>query len=198
MTDLTIRSSVAATAAALVLGACGSSETDRTPARASVRAPAGATAPVIEDCSTRSEAGFPAAFSHPDNVVVGPLVLVGAAHTPAGTVREFGGDKIPALVKPGHRVTVTVLPRARRLASLGYGPLPEGVELTARDGHPAVTFISCRPGEPSGSTAGAQPVTFWSGFVLTSAPGCVPLEVRVDDEPAARRATVRMGVRRCR
>jgi hypothetical protein len=40
-------------------------------------------------------------------------------------------------------------------------------------------------------------VTFWSGFVLTASPGCVPLKIWVDDEPAPRRAVVRLGVRRC-
>ena len=152
---------------------------------------------VVEDCSTRSEASFPAAFTDPHNVVVGPLVLVGAGYTSASTVREFGGNKFPALVRAGHRVTVSVARHARAAASLGYGPLPEGVELSPRDGHPAVTFVACEPGEPSGSTADGRPVTFWSGFVLTRTPGCVPLEVRVDDEPSPRLTALRMGARRC-
>jgi hypothetical protein len=130
-------------------------------------------------------------------VVVGPLVLVGAAYTPPDTVREFGGNKFPALVRAGHRVTVAVSRRTRRVASLGYGPLPEGVELTPRDGHRVVTFIACRRGRPSGSTADGRPVTFWSGFVLTASPRCVPLEVWVDDERSPRRTALRMGRSRC-
>ncbi len=152
---------------------------------------------VVEDCSTHSEAGFPAAFSDPRNVVVGPLVLVGAAYTPPETVREFGGNKFPVLVRAGHRVTIALSRHTRRVAALGYGPLPEGVELRPRDGHRVVTFIACRRGERSGSTAGGEPVTFWSGFVLTASPRCVPLEVWVDDDRSPSPTTLRMGVRRC-
>jgi hypothetical protein len=190
--------------AALVFVACGS-QTDgtgtdpsatATTRRAAVR---GSDRPqgVVEDCSTRSQAAFPDAFADARNVVVGPLVLVGAAHTSAGTVREFRGNKFPALVRAGHRVTVAIAPSTRRVASLGYGPLPEGVELSPSDGHPVVSFIACKPGKPSSSTVDGQAVTFWSGFVLANSPRCVPLEVWVDDEPAPRRTALRMGVRRC-
>lgn len=200
-------SGAAAAAVALMLAACGKSEIDGTAREAAVRTPtptlaqgAPPTRPhgVVEDCSTRSEAGFPAAFSDPRNVVVGPLVLVGAAYTAPETVREFGGNKFPALVRAGHRVTVALSRRTRRVAGLGYGPLPQAVELSPRDGHRVVTFIACRRGGPSGSTADGEPVTFWSGFVLTASPRCVPLEVWVDDEPSPRHAALRMGVPRCR
>ena len=199
-------SSVATSAVALTLGACGGSASDGTAHKAALRtlAPAPAHgAPrkrpqgVVEDCSTRSLAGFPGAFSDPHNVVVGPLVLVGASDTPASTVREFGGNKFPALVEAGHRVTVALSRRTRRVAGLGYGPLLQGVELSPRDGHRVVTFIACRPGKKSGSTADGQPVTFWSGFVLTSSPRCVPLDVWVDDEPSPRHTVLRMGMPRC-
>jgi hypothetical protein len=40
-------------------------------------------------------------------------------------------------------------------------------------------------------------VTFWSGFVLTASPRCVPLEVWVDDERSPRRTVLRMGKSRC-
>ena len=195
----------AAVAVALTLAACSGSGRDDATGKAAGRPAASMQAlatprkrprGVVENCSTRSEASFPAA-SAPDNVVVGPLVLVGAKHTPPETVREFGGDKFPALVRAGHRVTVALSRRTRRVAGLGYGPLPEGVELRPRDGHRAVTFVACRRGEPSGSSAGGVPVTFWSGFVLTASPRCVPLEVWVDDEPSPRRTALRMGVRRC-
>jgi hypothetical protein len=195
-----------AAVAAVALVACGGSETDGAARKAAVRGPASTPAQsapskrprgVVENCSTRSMASFPGAFSSPDNVVVGPLVLVGAADTPASTVREFGGNKFPLLVRAGHRVTIALSGRARRVAGLGYGPLPQGVELSPRDGHRVVTFIACRPGRRSGSTADGRRVTFWSGFVLTSSPRCVPLEVWVDDEPSPRRTALRMGVRRC-
>jgi hypothetical protein len=202
-----VASSAAALAVALTLAACGEPESDGTAREAAVRAPApppGADgAPrkrpqgVVENCSRRSLATFPGAFSDPHNVVVGPLVLVGAGDTPASTVREFGGNKFPALVRAGHRVTVALSRRTRRVAGLGYGPLPQGVELSPRDGHRVVTFIACRPGENSGSSVDGEPVTFWSGFVLTSSPRCVPLDVWVDDEPTPRHTVLRMGAPRC-
>jgi hypothetical protein len=152
---------------------------------------------VVEDCSTRSEARFPAAFSDPRNLVVGPWVLVGGAFTPASTVRKFAGNKFPVLVRAGHRVTLVLSRRTRRVASLGYGPLPQGVNLAPRDGHRVVTFIACARRRPSGSTAAGEPVTFWSGFVLTRSPRCVALDVWVDGERAPRHTALRMGVRRC-
>ena len=157
-----------------------------------------------EDCSTRSEASFPAA-SDPRNLVVGPLVLVGGAFTDARTVREFGGNKFPLLVAAGHTVTLRVARAARGSARLAYGPLPQGRRIRLRDAHRSVTFIACRPGKaprdyspngPSSSDAGGVAVTFWSGFVLTRAPACVPLEVYVDAEPSPRRAGLALG-RRC-
>jgi hypothetical protein len=186
-----------AAAVALALSACSLSGGDGTAGEAADRAPTitlAKDAPrkpprgVVEDCATRSLASFPGAFKDPDNVVVGPFVLVGAASTPPETVREFGGEKVPALVRRGHRVTVALSRRTRRVAGLGYGPLPEGVELQARDGHRVVTFIACRRGAR---------VTFWSGFVLTASPRCVPLEVWVDAEPSPRRVALPMGVSRC-
>ena len=94
-------------------------------------------------------------------------------------------------------MTVALPRRTRRVAGLGYGPLPEGVELKPRDGHRVVTFIACGRDEPSGSAADGDPVTFWSGFVLTTAPRCVPLQVWVDDEPSPRHAALPMGIDRC-
>jgi hypothetical protein len=149
----------------------------------------------VASCASRSGASFPAAFTDHRNIVVGPLVLIGAASTPAATVRRFGGQKFPALVRAGHRVTVALSPRTRRVVSLGYGPLHATGQLSVRDGHRVVTFIACRRGVRSGSSADGQPVTFWSGFVLTAAPRCVPLDVWVDDEPAPRRVVLAMGVR---
>jgi hypothetical protein len=142
-------------------------------------------------------ADFPGAYSDPHNVVVGPLVLVGAAHTPASTVREYGGNKFPLLIRAGHRVTIAPSQARRRVAGLGYGPLPQGVDLAPNDGHRVVTFKACRRGKNSGSYADGRSVTFWSGFVLTSSPRCVPLELWIDDEPSPRHISLRMGVRRC-
>jgi hypothetical protein len=156
------------------------------------------------DCSTRSEADFPGAFSSRHNLVVGPLVLVGVADTDAATVREFGGNKFPLLVKAGHTVTVQLSWRSRRSAGLAYGPLPQG-EIRLRDAYRSVTFVACRPGRaswryspdgPSGSSASGVAVTFWSGFVLSRAPACIPLYVYVDEDPSPWRAELPLG-RRC-
>ena len=171
--------------------ACGAAITAAAAQAATGERPHGAVA----SCATRSGAKFPAAFTDARNVVVGPLVLIGAASTPASTVRRFGGQKFPALVRAGHRVTIALSSRTRRVASLGYGPLRATGPLSVRDGHRVVTFIACRRGVRSGSSADGQPVTFWSGFVLTAAPRCVPLDVWVDDEPAPRRVALAMGVR---
>jgi hypothetical protein len=189
---------MAGTAAVLALAACGDASRDGAgrPAAAHVQEPERPRG-VVENCSTHSEASFPGAFTDQGNVVVGPLVLVGAAYTDAATVRRFGGNKFPALVRAGHRVTVALSKRTRRVAGLGYGPLPEGVELKPRDGHRVVTFIACRRGKRSGSDVDGRPVTFWSGFVLTTAPRCVPLEVWVDAEPTPRKVALPLGVRRC-
>ena len=157
-----------------------------------------------EDCSTRSEADFPGAFADPGNLVAGPFVLVGGAYTDASTVREYGGNKFPLLVEAGHTVTLRLAGPARRLAGLAYGPLPQG-ETTLRDTYRSVTFVACRPGRPtrrysaegpSGTYADEVNVTFWSGFVLTRAPACLPLDVHVDAARAPRSVELPLG-RRC-
>src|SRR5918998_1379426 len=99
---------------------------------AAERAPARHPKAVVVDCSLRSMADFPDALANPDNIVAGPLVIAGAAYTPADTLREFGGDKVPVLVAPGHRVTLALTRRAHRVAALAYGPLPHG-EIRHRD-----------------------------------------------------------------
>jgi hypothetical protein len=156
-----------------------------------------------EECSTRSEADFPGAFTDARNLVVGPLVLIGGAYTPASTVRDFGGNKFPLLVRSGHTVTVRLAERFRPLAGLAYGPLPEG-ETKLRDTFWTVTFVACRPGPPSedyrpegpsGSSADGVAVTFWSGFVLTRKPACIPLEVYIDGEQSPRRVGLSLGLR---
>ena len=148
----------------------------------------------VEWCSGRSEASFPGAFADPDNLVVGPFALVGAAlPTPAGTVESIGGQKHPVLVRAGHEVTLRVPASARAHISLGYGSLPQG-EVGYQDGHAAVTFVACGPDEDSGSTvAPSQPVTFWSGFVFAREPSCAPLDVYVDGDPEPQRIETPLG-----
>jgi hypothetical protein len=105
-------------------------------------------------------------------------------------------QKFPLLVRNGHRVTVELSPSTRRGAGLAYGPPPEG-ETHLRDTHRVVTFIACRHGQRSGSSADGRPVTFWSGSVLARLPRCVRLLVWVDAERSPRRAVIRLGVPNC-
>jgi hypothetical protein len=118
----------------------------------------------------------------------------GAETTPASTIREFGGNKFPLLVQAGHTVTVAISEGARRSSGLAYDPArQERVRRRAphhtvtRKTPRTVTFVACRRSNvrPGSSANGA--VTFWSGFVPTSAPRCVPLEIYVDDQPSPRR-----------
>jgi hypothetical protein len=161
---------------------------------------------VVVDCAVRSEANFPGAFTDRRNLVVGPLVLMGGGEpTPADVVWEFGGNKFPLLVQAGHTVTVRLPASVRRFAGLAYGPQPPG-KTRLRDTHRAITFVACAPGRPSaayrpdgpsGSTADGVSVTFWSGFVLTRRPACLPLDVQVDDDSMVRHAVLNLGERRC-
>jgi hypothetical protein len=174
--------------AALVFSACGGASgppaADRV-ARTSVHEPSAAhRAHANEDCSTASEADFPGAYAARSNLVVGPLAMVGAAFTDARTVREVGGNKFPLLVKAGHTAAVRLAPEARPLAGLAYGPLPQG-EVELRDTYRSVRFVACGPGK-SGSHADGAEVTFWSGFVLTRKPACIPLRILIDGGPPQR------------
>jgi hypothetical protein len=161
---------------------------------------------VVVDCAKRSEANFPGAFTDRRNLVVGPLVLIGGGEpTPEDVVWEFGGNRFPLIVKAGHTVTVRLSANPRRFAGLAYGPQPQG-ETRLRNTHRAIAFVACAPGKPSatyrpdgpsGSSADGVAVTFWSGFVLTRRPACLPLDVHVNGEPTARRAVLNLGEHRC-
>lgn len=148
-----------------------------------------APGPVTVGCGNRSMARFPGGFTDPRNLVVGPLALQGAGErTPPNVVREFGGTKLPLLVKAGHAVIVRIAGGARKIAGLAYGGRRSD----------AITFVACRPDQRSGSSADGEPVTFWSGFVVLRRPACVPFQVHVDDDPVPRRAMIDMGGRGCR
>jgi len=154
----------------------------------------GPTRGVTEDCSTQSRGGFANPFSNPANLVIGPLVLVGAGGDDAGFSPEAGGNKFPLIVRPGHRVRIALPRSARPGAGLAYGPLPTG-EVAVADAHRVVNFIACRrlsPGSADGRRRG-----FWPGGVLAESPRCVPLRVWVDDRRSPRRVVLRMGVDSC-
>src|SRR3954454_12854786 len=78
-----------------------------------------ATAPRGEraTCGHQSTASFPKAAN---NLVVGPLVLVRARqYTAPDTIARIGGQKHPAVILAGHRVTIE-LPRDATATSLLY------------------------------------------------------------------------------
>jgi hypothetical protein len=171
------------------------------PLAATVAVAASAAGPRGEPatCRHQSSASFPGAFASSRNLVVGPLAFVGGAtFTTAETVRTFGGNKFPVLLRSGHRVTVQITRATGRKVSLGYSNrmrrLPDG-ERHVGDGDRIVRFIACPRGH-GGSDVDGERVTFWSGFVMVAAPRCVRLRVWVDDEPAPRRARIELG-RRC-
>jgi hypothetical protein len=143
---------------------------------------------VVETCAHQSGAGFPHAFTSSNNLVVGPLSMIGAGRfTPAATVLEFDGNKFPLLVAADHRVTIELTPGSNRFASLSYGS-------HSRTGHRVMTFRSCDR-KHADSTADGKPVTFWSGFVQATRPGCVRMRVWVDRERTPRRARIELGAR---
>jgi len=149
-------------------------------------------------CAQQSGATFPRAFTSRDNLVVGPLSMIGAGgYTSRATVKEFGGNKFPVLVRAGHTVTVELSRRANRSASLFYAIGSGGVltQTRVRDGRRVVTFRAC-PARRAGSDADGDAVTFWSGFVVVSKPTCVRLKIWIDDLATPRRSRIALG-RRC-
>ena len=181
----------------VLIAACGEEEQAR-PMQPAVASALSNERPhgVVVGCRSQSGYDFADARTNPDNIVVGPLIITNAVYTEPETIREFGGDKIFVLVEPGHRVTFALSRQTYRIASLGYGPLPQEVELTPQDGHQVVTFRPCPAGR-AWSSADGKPVTFWSGFMLTDTLFCMPIDVWVDDEPEPLRIALGMGVRDC-
>jgi hypothetical protein len=159
-------------------------------AHGAARRPGGAPA----TCRHQSSAEFSKSAR---NLVVGPLVFVGAReYASPEVIASFGGQKYPAVVLAGHRVTVE-LSRTIRRTSLLYADdhwrLPDG-ERTVRDGHRVIEFRACPRGR-GGSRYDGRRATFWSGFVLTTVPRCLKLRIWVDDERTPRRARIPLGKR---
>jgi hypothetical protein len=143
---------------------------------------------VVETCAHQSGASFPHAFTSRYNLVVGPLAMIGGGRfTNAAIVERFDGQKFPLLVAAGHRVTIELTPGSNRFASLAYGS-------HSRVGHRVMTFRSCDR-EHADSDADGKPVTFWSGFVQATGPGCVRMRIWVDRERTPRRARIELGAR---
>jgi hypothetical protein len=134
-------------------------------------------------CGSQSQASFLHAFTSPTNVVVGPLAFVALRDMRTVTSQNIvahGGFKSPALVRPGHRVTVSIDPSARSFARLRYSH--HGERPFARLPH-TIRLVACDRAR-AGSDVDGRPVTFFSGFFeLRRAPTCVPLTITVDRQP---------------
>jgi hypothetical protein len=125
-------------------------------------------------------------------------VLVGAReYSSPELIARFGGQKYPAVVLAGHRVTVELPRSVRRSTSLLYAndhwQLPDG-QRTVRDGHRVVEFRACTTDRARSSYDG-RAATFWSGFVLTTVPRCLKLRIWIDDRRTPRRARIALGKR---
>ena len=146
---------------------------------------------VVMRCAQQSTAGFPGAFADPSNMVVGPLAWV-FAHKNAGYdgAYEFGYRwKNPALVRPGHIVTMRIGAAAKDFAGLAY-------DHDGGWGYPqserTVVFKGCSRAKATSRVDG-RPVTFWSGGIVSTRTGvCVPIEFRVD-RGAVRRRSIGLG-----
>lgn len=157
---------------------------------AAPRRPEGAPA----TCRGQSSAEFPKSAR---DLVIGPLVLVGArAYSSPEVIARFGGQKYPAVVLAGHRVTVELSRSVRRSTSLLYADdhwrLPDG-ERTVRDGHRVVEFRACTTDRRAASSYDGRKATFWSGFMLTTVPRCLKLRIWVDDARTPRQARIPLG-----
>ena len=158
---------------------------------ATPRPPEGAPA----TCRHQSSAGF---RSSAHDLAVGPLRMIGAReYVSPAVIARFGGQKYPMVLLAGHRVTVE-LPRAvRSTTSLFYADdhwkQPDG-ERTVGDGHGVVAFRACTAAR-AGSSYDGRDATFWSGFVLTTAPRCLKMRISIDDEPTPRRVSIALGKR---
>jgi hypothetical protein len=176
----TARAGTAAIASLTALTSAAPTASART-----ARHPTGAT----ETCAHQSGASFPHAFTSRANLVVGPLAMIGGRRlTNAAIVERFDGQKFPLLVAAGHTVTVELTRATHRFASLSYGS-------HGRTGHRVITFRAC-DGKDAASDADGRPVTFWSGFVRATRPGCVALRIWVDDARTPQRRHIALG-RRC-
>lgn len=147
-------------------------------------------------CRSQSLAGFPHAFTARSSVVVGPLTFVGLrtmGEATAESIGRQGGYKSPALIRPGHRVTVSIDSAARSYARLRY--LHHAERPFSRLPH-TVRFVACDRSR-AGSEVDGRPVTFFSGFfALRRAPACVPVSIRVDGG-AARHLRLPVAHGRC-
>jgi hypothetical protein len=201
-----VKGSVAALACLLFI-ACGdarpkpvaetppaeATSTSEAPAPAVPTPAAGRKHQVREDCSSNAGgANFPGAFSDPNNLVVGPLVIIPGASVDREAARLLGGARYVVLVTAGHTVTVRLAPEARTLAGLAFGPLRHG-RAKFREAYRSVTFVACGARESTSDVDG-EDATLWLGYVLIRRPECIPLDVSIDGG-APQRVGLTLGAR---
>ena len=133
-------------------------------------------------------------FTRRQNLVLGPLAIERGAVVWQYN-EDVGGDKLFVYVRGGYRVTLELLPAARRDAGLVFGRF-SNPNVRLEDARRVVSFVACRRGERTGRFDG-WPVTSWVGGLLISSPRCVPLLIWIDDERTPRRAVIRFGVQTC-
>lgn len=126
-----------------------------------------------------------------DAVVIGPIAFIGLPSLAAAPERRFEprkgrdrSEKVLAVVRTGPPVTVRVSPFEH--VGLLYDPSKFNAHSVA-DGDPAVTFVSCEPGESPYADFGASGrATQFNGAFVMDGPGCVALDVAVGSEAAER------------
>jgi hypothetical protein len=125
--------------------------------------------------------------------------LVGSEESPNGVVRRTVQPMLvramacaPAALLAGAGIAAS--PSARRTNALTY---VDSIHSTRGLDHAlrVVTFHACAK-HSAGSDADGRPVTFWSGFILASAPRRLHLKIWVDGASRPRRAGIPIG-RRC-
>lgn len=98
------------------------------------------------------------------------------------------------MVENGAVVTVTIARSARPRVSLLYEPsLSTGGRAGVGEGDHRVTFQACRESE---SPFAVRETQFNGAFIVAGA-RCVPLHIRVNDEPRTRRVAFSFGAGHC-
>jgi hypothetical protein len=136
-------------------------------------------------------------------VVAGPVAFVSVreyARQPRATfARSASGRyqplKVLIVVEPRVTATVVVPKRARHAFRLVYDHSLFNRLLRISEAHWAVRFEACpTPQQPEPWNRGTQ----FNGGFLVAAPGCRPLEVRVEGRGSVIRRVVSFGVGTCR
>lgn len=192
---------VAAPVATLALGsAVALAATATTGARLDLSA-----SPFVRSCRTEVLGDLgPVRRWQRQSVVVGPFAFDGIREarkeTAANIHRAYrsgqGAFKVIAVVKRGHRVTVSVRAGERRHVALLYNPSAFNRAQTVANGEQAVTFRACPP------PAGARPhdwsaATQFNGGIIVDSARCVRLTIRVSKDEPARRIAIPFGPVSC-